>query len=79
MTIEKISLSISKKVWGRAGIELKNPGSVAFGLATNCATGPDFSILIVGNFYFMKFRGKKVGVYLGVYGTPFIPPHITVV
>ena len=41
MTIENISLSISTKVWGRAGIDL----------ATNCATGPgsaalDFGILI---------------------------------
>ena len=39
MTVEVISWSISKKVWGRAGIELATPGS-AVRLATDCATGP---------------------------------------
>ena len=87
MTIEKISQSISMNVWGQAGIELTNPGS-AFELTSNCVTGPVFLTLIIGHFYFMKFGGKKVcvcvrggggGGYVAFYGTPFIPPYITVV
>ena len=39
MTVEIISLSISRKVWNRAEIEIMTPGS-AVGLTTDCATGP---------------------------------------
>ena len=42
MTLENISLSISMKSWGWAGIKLMTSGS-AIRPATDCATGPAYN------------------------------------
>ena len=51
MTVENISLSISTKVWGRAGIELPTPES-AMGLAADWA-GAQLYI------FYMRLYGKR--------------------
>ena len=54
-------------MWGRAGIELTNPGS-AFGLATNCATGPGFFNNDYWKFLFHEIWEQKKCVCVCVWG-----------